>query len=215
MPEELLPEPVESIDLVLELRVQWSIFLRAGGESRWRFWMRQSLEFDQQALLWQRWRDTCKVYFTSLRAGGWTFERAIVRDIYPAVLPDRIYDLGELDGGDPDEQGPPSSTPIITWRSDFSGRSYRGRTFWGPIRWVDLTLGTYDHTLHVNLENFAETMLDVFQFGPLTAYDPHFVIFSRQHNNEPDLPGRVAFVTHYDVPQYLAQQRRRQHYYHP
>lgn len=215
MPDFLQPEPLGDLERILELRAQWSITGRAAGESRWRFWMRTTNEFDQFALLWQRWRDSLKTYWQANRAGGFTFEQVLINQIAPASLEQLIVPIGEEDSGDPDEQGPPQATPIITWRSDFPGRSYRGRTYWGPIRWPDITGGTYDHTVHVLLDNFAETMLDVFQFGPLTAFDPHFCVFSRQHDGAPDLPGRVAFVTHYDIPQYLATQRRRQRYYHP
>jgi hypothetical protein len=214
MPDRPQPEPLGDLERILELRAQWSITGRAGGESRWRFWMRTTNEFDQFALLWQRWRDHLKVFWMANRAEGFTFDQVIINQIAPVAPEQLIVPLGEIVPGDGDDQGPPQATPIITWRSDFVGRSYRGRTYWGPIRWRDMSEGTYDHTVHVLIGDFAETMLDVFQFGPMTAFDPHFCIFSRQHDNMPDLPGRVAFVTHYDVPQYLATQRRRQKYYH-
>lgn len=215
MPDEVLPAEVDDNQRVLELRAQWSIPGRASGESRWRFIMLKTGLFDQQLALWEKWRDELKVFWTNGRAGGWTFEQVIVKDLWPATLPDLVVPVGEVDGGDPGDQGPPQATPIITWRSDFIGRSYRGRTFWGPIRWTDMDEGQYDELIRSILDNFAFSMLDQFGTGDLIATDPHFIIFSRQHNGIPEASGRYAPVTSYSIPRYLATQRRRQRYYHP
>jgi hypothetical protein len=215
MPDEILPAPVDDNLKVLELRAQWSIPGRAGGESRWRFVMLRTGLFDQQVATWERWRDTLKDYWEANRAGGWTHEQVIVRDLWPALAPDLVVPIGYVVPGDGSDQGPPQSSPIITWRTDFRGRSYRGRRFWGPIRWDNMADGQYDHTTFIILDNFADTMMSEFQFGGLAAIDPHFIIFSRQHNLMPDLPGRYAPVTSYHIPRYLASQRRRQRYYHP
>jgi hypothetical protein len=209
------PEPLGELERILELRAQWSIPGRAGGESRWRFWMRQTNEFDQFQVLWERWRDHLKVFFMNHRQGDWTLSQVLVNQVSPVSIEQLIVPIGEGVMGTTGYEGPPQVGPLITWRSDFAGRSYRGRTYWGPIGINHMDTGSYDHAVAVNLDDFAFTMLDVFQFGPLTAFDPHFCIFSRQHDGVPDLPGRVAFVTHYTIPNFLATQRRRQRYYHP
>lgn len=214
MPDFPQPEPLGDLERILELRAQWTIPGRAGGESRWRFWMRTTNEFDQLALLWERWSTTPKEWWVANKAPGWTFDQAIISQIAPAGDAQLIVPIGETVPGSSDFQAPPQASPIITWRSDFVGRSYRGRTYWGPVRWNDLSEGTVTGAVLGNMEAFAESMLDMFQFGPITAFDPHFCIFSQQHDNTPDLPGRVAFVTHYTVQPYVATQRRRQQYYH-
>lgn len=215
MPEEILPAPVDDNLKVLELRAQWSILGRAGGESRWRFVMLRTGLFDQQVKLWEMWRDNLEDYWMENRAEGWKFEQVIVRDLWPGTAADLVVPVGVVIPGDGDDQGPPQVGPIITWRTDFRGRSYRGRTFWGPIRWADLDQGQYDHTIWVILDNFAFTLLDVFSLGHPLAIEPNFIVFSQQHNMMPDLPGRYAPVTSYNIPRYLATQRRRQRYYHP
>jgi hypothetical protein len=215
MPDFLQPEPLGDLERILELRAQWVIPSRSAGESRWRFWMRTTEEFDQFETLGERWRDHLKVFFTLDRQGDFTLDQVIVRQIAPESDRVLIVPVGESFHGTDSLEGPPQASPIITWRSDFPGRSYRGRTYWGPIGINHMIDGGPDHDVLGTVDNFAFTMLDVFQFGPLTAFDPHFCIFSRQHDNAPDLPGRVAFVTHYTVQPYLATQRRRQRYYNP
>jgi hypothetical protein len=215
MPDEILPAPVDDNLKVLELRAQWAIPGRAGGESRWRFVMLRSGIFDQQTRLWEMWRDHLKVFFMNHRQGNFTLEQVIVRDLWPATAPDLVQLVGESFGGSEGLEGPPQAGPIITWRSDFRGRSYRGRTFWGPIGINHMESGQYDHAVAVNLDDFAFTLLDVFSLGHPLPIEPNFIIFSQQHNLMPDLPGRYAPVTSYYIPRYLATQRRRQRYYHP
>jgi hypothetical protein len=214
MPAFPQPEPLGDLERILELRAQWSIPGRAGGESRWRFWMRTTNEFDQFALLWARWEAELKPWWIANKAPGWTFDQVLINQIAPASLEQLIVPIGEETPGDSDFQAPPQASPIITWRSDFPGRSYRGRTYWGPVRWDDLGEGTVVGSVLGPMNGFANAMLDTFQFGPLTAFDPHFCIFSRQHDGVPELPGRVAFVTSFTVQPYVATQRRRQRYYH-
>jgi hypothetical protein len=113
MPDEILPAPVDDNLKVLELRAQWSIPGRAGGESRWRFVMLRTGLFDQQVATWERWRDTLKDYWEANRAGGWTHEQVIVRDLWPALAPDLVVPIGYVVPGDGSDQGPPQSSPII------------------------------------------------------------------------------------------------------
>jgi hypothetical protein len=134
MPEFLQPEPLGDLERILELRAQWVIPGRSAGESRWRFWMRTTEEFDQFALTWERWRDHLKVFFMLDRQGDFTLEQVIVSQLAPESDHVLIVPVGESFGGTDSLEGPPQASPLITWRSDFPGRSYRGRTYPGGRR---------------------------------------------------------------------------------
>jgi hypothetical protein len=214
MPESL-PAEVDDNLKVLELRAQWSVPGIASGESRWRFVMLRTGLFDQQQALADRWLANLYTPWITGRAGTWTFERVVVRDLWPGTAPDLVVPVGYVDPDDNGEQGPPQASPIITWRTDFIGRSYRGRTYWGPVRWPNLDSGTYTGVVEIAVSQLATLMMDTFAGGGLSAVDPHFIIFSKQHNGMPEPKGRYAPVTSYTRQPYLATQRRRQRYYHP
>jgi hypothetical protein len=212
---ESLPAEVDDETKVLELRAQWSVPGHASGESRWRFIMLRTGLFDQRQALADMWLANVGEPWERFREDTWTFEQVIVRDLWPAEEPDLFVPVGFVFVGDTGDQGPPQATPVVTWRTDFIGRSYRGRTYWGPVRWPNLDHGTYVGGVDGAVSAFANAMMDTFAGGGLSAVDPHFIIFSKQHNGVPEPKGRYAPVTSFTQQPYLGTQRRRQRYYHP
>jgi hypothetical protein len=210
MTDESLPAEVDDNLKVLELRAQWSVPGISSGESRWRFVMLRTGLFDQMQALADRWLEQIEEPWEEFREDTWTFERVVVRDLWPATAPDLIVPVGFVFTGALEDQGPPQASPIVTWRSDFIGRSYRGRTYWGPVRYPDLNAGTYVGGVQGAVNSFANAMMDTFAGGGLDAIDPHFIIFSRQHNGVPEPKGRYAPVTSFTQQPYLGTQRRRQ-----
>lgn len=210
-----VPAQVDDETKVLELRAQWRVPGISSGESRWRFIMLRSGLLDQRQALADMWLAGVGEPWERFREDTWTLERLVVRDLWPATEPDLIVPVGFVFSGGEGDQGPPQATPVITWRSDFIGRSYRGRTYWGPVRYPDLDHGTYVGGVAGAVSAFANAMMDTFGGPGLSAIDPHFIIFSRQHNGVPEPRGRYAPVTSFTQQPYLGTQRRRQRYYHP
>lgn len=205
------PQPAEVDDnlKVLELRAQWSVSGISSGESRWRFVMLRTGLFDQLQHTADMWQAGVLEPWTRFREDRWTLERLVVRDLWPAVEMDLIVPIGFVQIGNPGDQGPPQATPVVTWRSDFIGRSYRGRTYWGPVRWPDIDSGTYVGGVDGAVSAFANAMMETFTNPDLDAVDPHFIIFSRQHDGVPEPKGRYAPVTSFTQQRYLGTQRRR------
>lgn len=208
----MLGPEVDDEMLVLQLRAQWAVPGVGRGESAWNFLHLASGLVDQQQVLWERWRDNCKVYWMQERSDDWIFERVVIQDKWPGIRPDLVIDLNEPGAEDSNGIGPIQSSPLITWQTGLIGRSYRGRTYWGPVRIDDMIHGGFVEVVRVQMDNFAFTMMEQFASDPMIAMDPHFIIFSRQHDGVPEPKGRYALVSGYRISPFLATQRRRQRF---
>lgn len=194
---------------VWQLRAQWTSQGFSSGESSWSFIsVRDPADFG--ADLYGLWQANLEALFCAARPVNWALEVIRIEDRFPQTKPALI--VGYSSGLQPDSSGeaaPPATTPIITWRSDHPGRSYRGRTYWGPIRTADISDGWHlTGDAETAIYEFANAMMD--NHGPFSPPDnPAFAIVSRTHDSVPrDVLVFTRVVSFYDR-QYLGVVRRR------
>lgn len=206
------PDPPPEINdnmLVLKLRAQWTLGHQGRGESAWHFVCLNAGAPTQMAFLWDLWESTCKSLWASRRPTVWTFDRVIIEDRFPAEEPELIMELNEPGLGPGADSVPPQLGPLISWRTAWPGRSYRGRTYWGPFLRDDLEESFVSGPLTSVIEDYAEAMLHQFGVAARSETEPHFAIISRQHDGVPEPVGRWADVE-YNMPvRVMATNRRR------
>ena len=96
---------------------------------------------------------------------------------------------------------PPQMSPIISWRTPFIGRRFRGRTYMPKITEEHQNDGVIDASMVTALENFADAVL---------AMAAPSVEFSGWQLVVHSVTGSVdTAVTEYIIPTGLAVQRRR------
>jgi hypothetical protein len=205
------PQPPELNDTltVLQLRAQWQLGHMARGESSWSFIMIRNGLVDQPALVWDMWHAALYDLWTRRRPSVWTFTQAVVQDRYPGVRPDLIIPLNAPGGGSSADSAPGQFGPVISWRSVYPGRSYRGRTYWGPVMRDDLEESFVNNACGGDIETWAEIMMDTFAHGFVGETSPQFAIVSRRHNKMPEPIGRFALVDYFMPVRVMGTMRRR------
>lgn len=174
---------------VWELRACWPSSVDHRASSAWSFVTLRDVG-TTQAELYALWQDILEGPYVAQRPNGFRLDRVIVTDTWPGTMADYVVDYA---WPGPPFEGTGEAThqalsPVISWRSGNPGRSYRGRTFWGPIRRDDMGSG------NVLIEPtwgaitwFATQMIR--EFGPLVPIStPGFAIISRQHDGSPTSP---------------------------
>ena len=147
------------------------------------------------------------------RPPEWHFTRILVEDRWPGTADPLEVTVDEYGPAGPYSGAPVQLSPILTLYSVYSGRSYRGRTFWGQIRVEDLEGSNLTNAMWNALNSWADAMYDTFCAPSLFPSDPKLAIVSRQHDGAPSVPPRYAPVDHITRKRYLALQRRRNRYY--
>ena len=95
---------------------------------------------------------------------------------------------------------PPQLAVVISWKTPFSGRSFRGRTYIGPVcSELVTTDGTILEAGRVGLDNEAEALVSA--LSGLTPSMP-LSVWSRKLNG-------FELITHHSVGPYFDTQRRR------
>jgi hypothetical protein len=207
----VLPPPPELNDTltVLQLRVQWTLGNHGRGENSWSFIMIRNGLVNQPLLIWDMWEAACKGFWIGRLPQSLTVERALVEDRYPAVRPTLEVTLNEPGGGSSDTSAPPQCAPVISWRTHWPGRSYRGRTYLPPPMRDDLDFDWVTTACRNNIEHFVDSMMETFTGGFVGETSPQFAIVSRRHNNVPEPVGRFALVSEVRTVNYMGSQRRR------
>jgi len=206
-----LPPELNDNMLVLELRAQWTAGHMGRGESSWRFVMLNAGAPTQMAMLWDMWSASCKDRFRARRPTSWTLNQVIIVDKFPAENGDLWIDLNEPGLGTSEDCAPIQCGPVLTWRTDFPGRSYRGRTYWGPIQRLDLEVTFVTNALINAIEYFGEGMMSQFRWDVRSETEPHLAIISHQHNLVPEPVGRWADVQYFMPVRVMGTNRRRLH----
>jgi hypothetical protein len=206
-----IPPPSELNDetLVLQLRAQWALSPFGGGESSWSFVMVRTGFVDQAAELRDRWFDQIKPLFMARRPSDFELVQVVIEDRWPQIDPPIFIDVNEW--GDPanPQSAPPQITPVVSWYSNYPGRSYRGRTYWGAVRFDDIQGGGVNSDLLVALGAFVSGM-DAQFIGPTgITQHPKLATVSRRHNGVPEPKGRYALTRLGIARFYLGIQRRR------
>jgi hypothetical protein len=205
------PQPPElNVTLaVYQLRAQWTLAHMARGESSWSFIMIRNGLVDQPFIVYNLWQAACLDLWTRRRPTSWTLNQVVVQDRYRTVRPDLIVPLDMPGGGSSATSAPGQFGPLISWRSAYAGRSYRGRTYWGPVMRDDLDEAFVNNACSNDVEDFAQAMIDTFTHGFVSETSPQFAIVSRRHDNAPEPEGRFALVDQYRPIRIMATQRRR------
>ena len=208
------PSPIQVLNDDLQVWQVWAVWQYVypyQGTSRWSFVTVREGGVDQAEMLAQ-WRAALEPSWVARRPLEWGMDHYKVVDEWPGVRADYIDDT--MTGLIPDSSGegtPPQVSPVINWQSGHPGASYRGRTFWGPVREADTHEGVFETTGIVPLQDFHSFMIGT--FGPLEPPDtPAFAIISRQHNNVPTYPPEWVrpYISGVDI--YLRTRRSRDHY---
>jgi hypothetical protein len=209
------PQPPEINDnmLILQLRAQWTLQDQGRGESSWSFAMLNAGVETQKGLLWDLWHDIVKVHWMARRPSSWHFDRVLIEDRFPGTtIPLEIL-IDEYGPGPSSNSAPVQTGPVVSWRTQYPGRSYRGRTYWGPIMADDLADAFITTELIDEIDAWIDSMFSAFYVGVRSETEPHFVIVSRRHDNMPEPVGRWANVTDVRQPRYIGTQRRRLHFF--
>lgn len=207
------PPELDNLVTVLQLRAQWDVAFTGRGESSWSFVMFRTALVDQKAGLWELWRDNIKPLWMARRPPEWHFTRVIIEDRWPGTSVPLEVTINEYGPSGPYSGAPVQVSPIVTLYSNYPGRSYRGRTFWGQIRVQDLEGSNVSEPMWTALDAWADAMFDTFCGSPIIDVDPTLCIVSRRHDGAPEPVGRYAPVDHLTRKRYLALQRRRNRYY--
>jgi hypothetical protein len=186
MPSSIVPI-TDSVQ-VWQLRAQWSYNGYQFSESSWSFVNFRDATWDG-AGVYDLWASGPEALFCAMRPDAWQLEQVIVEDRHPQTLAPLV--VGYLPAVRPDslERGtPPQVSALLSWRTGNAGRSYRGRTYWGPVRDSEVDSdGFLGGATREAMYEFAQSMLFTF---PATGglADPQFVIVSRTHNGAPRVP---------------------------
>lgn len=212
------PSPFSDTVQIYELRAFYSYTGYGTSSSAWSFAALRAFEFTPtEALGWFHEPVDGSLWdaYTHARPEGWFHSGMLVRDVWPGVQPDLevSYPPGHPFRG-PDSSGegtPPQTGPLISWRSPVAGRSYRGRTYWGPVRTSEC------HNARVNEGTEARLALHAFKDVMLTQWgsdrpfgDPVHVIVSRRHDSVVSNPPEFIRPSDGLIDLALRTQRRRE-----
>jgi hypothetical protein len=209
-----VPPALDDTVLVLQLRAQWDVAFTGRGESSWSFILDRTVDPVGQAEgLAALWIANIKPFWVARRPPEWRFTRILVEDRWPHTTVGLEIDVDEYGEAGDFNGAPVQISPIHTLYSAYSGRSYRGRTFWGQIRVEDLEGSSINEPLWVLMNNWANAMYFTFCAPSLFPSDPKLAVVSRTHDGAPAVPPRYALVTDVTPKRYLAIQRRRNRHY--
>lgn len=209
MPSDIVPI-VDGLQ-VWQLRAQWSYSGFALSESSWSFLDLFGIP-DGAEQLYLRWEAFVEPLYCVARPEGWELDWIIVEDRFPQIAPPLVVQY--IPGVAPDSTGqgcPPQVSGLLSWRTGLIGRSFRGRTFWGPVRNDDMESdGFIGGDARVAMSEFGEAMLTVFNAGIPTLH-PKFCILSRTENGAPRVPAVATFPEFFNTLRYAKTIRKRNH----
>lgn len=111
-----------------------------------------------------QWATDLMTLYTALFPGAISVTDITVRPIPPAT---EFFDLSLTPqaGAQPGQVLPLFSAPIITWRSDFIGRSKRGRSYLPPLSESFQDAGTIDAAVIAGMDNYAIAAMQLLELG--------------------------------------------------
>lgn len=206
------PFPIQTLDDELQVWRLWAVYdyqIGTLAASRWHFVTRRDVGVTKATLV-ELWQDILQDYYTMNRPTDWTLVKLVVEDVWPGVQAEYVYTYAEPVNPGPGGYGtPPQVTPVLTWISGHPGRSYRGRTFWGPVLRDHANEGFLDVDGRDAPNHFGDTL--TFMFGPTGPFrGVEFAIITRQHNLAPTDPPKWTRPTFFGVDSSLRTLRKRQ-----
>lgn len=129
------------------------------------------------------WEATIPALYTPLMSNITALTRLEVRQV---GVPTYVYErtLSGYVGGNADNLLPPTTAPLISWRTGLAGRSYRGRTYMFPTTEVHNDRGLVLTTYSTSWEDWADAMISIGD-GVTTPqyflgiYSPTLTVFNR------------------------------------
>lgn len=206
------PYPIQTLDDSHQVWQLWAIYNYQVPNlqgSRWNFVTLRAPTQTQEALA-NLWREFLEPYYVARRPGDWSLHHLAVVDLWPGIQPEWQYVYPPDYGPDSSGKGsPPQISPVLTWEGGHPGRSYRGRTYWGPIRTTDYDEGFYNVDGRLPPIQFGNTI--TFNFSPVLPINgPFFVVLSRQHDLTPTTPAQYVYPAFFGVDSSLRTVRHRQ-----
>lgn len=209
-----MPSPIIPITpgiQIWQLRAWWSYTGFGLSESSWSFSDVVGVP-DGAESLYTAWANLVQPLYCAGRPDEWELDYVLVEDRYPQVQPPLIVQY--IPGLRPDSLGkgcPPQVSGLISWRTGVIGRSFRGRTFWGPVRNDDMeTDGFIGGYARAAMSDFGDTMLSVFGLHHVPLL-PRFCIVSRTENGAPRVPAVFTLPEYHNTVRYAKTIRKRNH----
>jgi hypothetical protein len=190
----------------------WAVYDYQTGflaSSRWCFVTLRDTGITQQDLA-ELWSDVLQDYYTMNRPTDWTLVRVAVEDVWPGTAAEWVYTYPVPVNPGPGGPGtPPQVSPVLPWDGGHPGRSYRGRTFWGPVLRAHADEGFLNVDGRSAPNFFGFELAN--QFGPAGDFNLiPFAILSRQHDLTPTNPPQWVRPRYFGVDSSLRTIRRRQ-----
>lgn len=196
---------------IWQLRAQWSYSGFGISESSWSFGDVYGVPNGAEQL-YTDWADNLEDLYCTARPDFWQLEGIMVEDRFPGIRPPLV--INYVPQRFPDSSGkgcPQQISGLISWRTGLPGRSYRGRTFWGPVRVDDMESdGFIGGDARAAMSDFGDIMLALFN-GPPPGLRPRFVIVSRTQNGAPRVPPVFTIPEFDNTVRWAKTIRRRNH----
>jgi hypothetical protein len=209
MPSPIIPI-VDGIQ-IWQLRAQWSYSGFGLSESSWSFADLFGTSYGAEEL-YVDWADNLEDLYCTGRPDEWELDWVLVEDRFPAIRPPLVIQY--IPGRRPDSAGkgcPPQVSGLISWRTGLPGRSFRGRTFWGPVRVDDMESdGFIGGFARAAMSDFGDRMLLLFN-APPPGLRPRFAIVSRTLNGAPRVPPVFTTPEFDETVRYAKTIRKRNH----
>lgn len=178
------PLPIQTLTDELQVWRLWAVYDYQTGtlaSSRWCFVTLRDVGTTQAELV-ELWRDTLEEYYCMNRPTDWTLIRLAVEDAWPGTAAEQLFEYTLPFNPGPGGPGtPPQVTPVLSWLSGHPGRSYRGRTFWGPVLREHADEGFLNVDGRFAPGRYGDLLTT--EFGPLQpVWIPAFAVLSRQHD---------------------------------
>lgn len=201
--------PLGDTDQIYQIRAIWEYDSVSGGESSWSFWSDRGTGLTKSEL-YAAWATAVGPMFVAKRPQRFRLVEVRVEDRWPGTSAPMVVAFPFYPDDHTDLHGlPPQVTPIVSWRTPHEGRSYRGRTYWGPCVREDCEEQNVMGDTSDNVYAWALKMLEVFgNFGSFGL--AIFCIVSRMHDGVAITPGTWTAVSHFEFNFQWATQRRRQ-----
>lgn len=206
-----IPEEVGPLDRVWSLSARWSYSGFGLSESSWTLISSTAME-NADSLIYLVWSSYLEDLFCTARPSEWELDFIVIKDVYPGTKPERTIEY--IPGRFPDSLGKgcaPQVSGLLSWRSGAIGRSWRGRTFWGPVRDADMESdGFIGGDARAAMSDFGDAMF--FHWGPtIPVFFPFRAVISHQHDLVPLDPPWFIRPQYFNILRYAKTIRRRNH----
>ena len=108
----------------------------------------------------ESWFTTCLTPYLACLSGGYTLNEIVVTDVVQKLQSAMHVGSEGVQGG---SMLPPQDAAIITWRTGFIGRKYRGRTYMPAIPELSQSGGVLDNASQLRYAAYAGALMSAFE----------------------------------------------------